>query len=98
MRVGEIRERLLRERTMALDTRDPLAIRRAGDRYKTVTAALAQYEANAEIDPAQLTLSLRDSAKSLGHTVREVRQLAFERQLPSRRVDNELRIPLSSLL
>jgi hypothetical protein len=98
MRVGEIRERLLRERTIALDTRDPLAIRRAGDRYKTISAALAQYRDEVEIDPERITLSLRDAAKALGHSVREVRQLAYERQLPSRRLDTELRIPLSSLL
>ncbi len=98
MRVGEIRERLLHERMMALDTRDPLAIRRAGDRYKTITAAIANYDATAEVDPAQITLNLRDAAKALGHSVHEVRQLVHGRQLPSRRIGNELRIPLSSLL
>ena len=98
MRVCEIKERLLRERAMALDTRDPLAIRRAGDRYKAIAAALANYDDEAEVDPSQVTLSLRDAAKALGHSVREVRQLVYERQLPSRRVDNELHIPLSSIL
>ncbi|MCL4466464.1 MAG: helix-turn-helix domain-containing protein [Chloroflexi bacterium] len=98
MRVGEIKERLLRERGIALDTRDPLAIRRAGDRYKAIAIALADRSDTAEVDPNELTLNLRDAAKALGHSVREVRQLAYDRRLPSRRVGSELRIPLVALL
>jgi excisionase family DNA binding protein len=98
MRVGEIKQRLLHERGVALDTRDPVAIRRAGDRYKAISLALDDLSDAAEVDPNQVTLSLRDAAKVLGHSVREVRQLAYDRRLPSKRVGNELRITLAALL
>jgi len=98
VRVEEIRERLLRERAAALDTRDPLAIRRAGDRYKVIMDALRAARPEAEVDPNSLTVSLRDAAKALGHSVREARAMAQRRQLPVRYVGGEMRVPLAALL
>lgn len=83
---------------MALDTRDPLAIRRAGDRYKAINEALKGLAPEAEVDPQSFTLGVREAAKALGHSVREVRAMARQRQLPTRYVGNELRIPLAAVL
>ena len=98
MKVKELRERLLQERSAALDTRDPLAIRRAGDRYKAIASAIDDLDDEMEVDPERLTVCLREAARALGHSVRETRDLVFARQLPSRRFGKELRVPLSALL
>lgn len=98
MLVRDIRERLLRERSAALDTRDPLAIRKAGDRFKAINDALDGLAAEVEIDPDSFTVGLREAAKALGHSVREVRSMARQRRLPVRYVGNEIRVPLSALL
>ncbi|MHB1133975.1 MAG: hypothetical protein ACYC4L_16535 [Chloroflexota bacterium] len=98
MKVKELRERLMHERGAALDTRDPLAIRRAGDRYKAVASVIDDLDDEMEIDPDRLTVCLREAARALGHSVRETRELVFARQLPSHRYGKELRVPLSALL
>lgn len=98
MQVSQLLENMLRERSAALDTRDPLAIRRAGDRYKVVADAVARLEPSADIDPATYTIGVREAAKALGISVREARSLARERKLPGRYSGADFRIPLSAIL
>ncbi|MDA8217701.1 MAG: hypothetical protein M0Z94_08815 [Dehalococcoidales bacterium] len=98
LRVRDVIDRLLQERSVALDTRDPLAIRRAGDRYKTIVDALDGLDPAAEIDPDTFTLSLRQAAKISGRTLREFRAMAYQNKMPTRRVGGELRVPLSAVL
>lgn len=98
MRVAAIREQLLNERSAALDTRDPLAIRRAGDRFKAISSALAKLGDDDEIDPRQFTVSLREAARALGHNMRDVQTMARDGRLVTVRVRNEWRVPLSVLL
>ncbi len=94
----EIREQLLRERSAALDTRDPLAIRKAGDRFKAISDALDGLAPETEINPESFTVGLRAAAKALGHSVKEVKAMARQRRLPVRHVGGEMRVPLSALL
>ncbi|MHB1006720.1 MAG: hypothetical protein ACYC3S_13915 [Chloroflexota bacterium] len=98
MRVEQITQRLANERAAALDTRDPLAIRRAGDRFKVVADALVKLDPATEIDPNTYMIGLREAAKALGLSIREARMQAHTRQLPARYVNNELRVPLSAIL
>lgn len=98
MRAHELLERMLRERAAALDTRDPLAIRRAGDRYKVVADALAKVDPATEIDPATYTISLKEAAKALGVSIREARTMAHERKLPTRYNGKDLCVPLAAIL
>jgi hypothetical protein len=98
VRVVDIRDLLLRERRTALDTRDPLAIRRAGDRYRVIMGALASLDLEAEVDPATFTIALRDAARALGHSVRDVQAMAREGRLATKRTRNEVRVPLAALL
>jgi hypothetical protein len=89
---------MMRERAAALDTRDPLAIRRAGDRYKVVADALGRLDPGSEVDPSTYMIGMKEAAKALGISVREARVMARERKLPVRFAGNDLRVPLAAIL
>lgn len=98
VKVGELVDSVMRERSAALDTRDPLAIRRAGDRYKVVADALSRLDPAANVDPSTYTIGLREAAKALGISMREARLLVREGKLPVRYSGNEMRVPLAAIL
>jgi hypothetical protein len=90
----EVREQLRRERQMALDTRDPLAIRLALDRYDVITAVLEGFSDDAEVDLDSITLGISQAAKALGYTPFQVREMIKQRKLAAHKVNNQWRIPL----
>jgi hypothetical protein len=90
----ELREQLRRERQIALDTRDPLAIRLALDRYDVLTAALEGFSDDAEVDLDSITLGISQAAKALGYTPFQVREMIKLRKLAAYKVNNQWRIPL----
>lgn len=90
----ELREQLRREWQMALDTRDPLAIRLALDRYDVITAALEGFSDDAEVDLDSITLGISQAAKALGYTPFQVREMIKLRKLAAHKVNNQWRIPL----
>ena len=98
LRVGDIRRRAAYERREALDTREPLAIRFAGERYEVIGEVLADYRDDAQIDPWAVTVGVSQAAKMLGFNAREVRSLIRLGRLPARKVKNEWRIPLDAVL
>ncbi|MCS6801202.1 MAG: helix-turn-helix domain-containing protein [Chloroflexota bacterium] len=98
LRVGDIRRRIAYERREALDTREPLAIRFAGERYEVLSEVLADYSDDARIDPWAVTVGVSQAAKMLGFNVREVRSLIRLGRLPARKQKNEWRIPLDAVL
>jgi hypothetical protein len=96
--VGDIRRRAALERREALDTREPLAIRFAGERYEVIGEVLAEYSDDARIDPWAITVGVSQAAKMLGFNAREVRSLIRVGRLPARKHKNEWRIPLEAVL
>lgn len=98
LRVGDIRRRIAYERREALDTREPLAIRFAGERYEVLAEVLAEFNDDARIDPWAVTVGVSQAAKMLGFNVREVRSLIRIGRLPARKQKNEWRIPLGAVL
>ena len=98
VRVGDLKRRIAAERQEALDTREPLAIRFAGERYEVVHEVLASYPDDARIDPWQVTVGVSQAAKMLGFNAREVRSLIRLGRLPARKQNNEWRIPLEAVL
>lgn len=97
-RAGDIRRRLGYERVEALDTRDPIAIRFAGERYEVIRDALADLPDEARIDPWAVTIGVSQAARVLGFNGREIRSLIRLGRLPARKVRNEWRIPLEAVL
>ncbi len=98
MRVGEVKRRLEIERQQALESRDPLAIRLAGERHKVINQALDDLPEDAEINPDELTVDLTLATRALGHSRKQMRQLINEGKIPSKHVDHKVRIPLGVLL
>jgi excisionase family DNA binding protein len=90
----ELREMLRRERQMAVETRDPLAIRYAGERYESLTDALAGIRDEMEVDLDSITLGISQAAKALGYTPFQVREMIRQRKLPAHKVNSQWRIPL----
>ncbi len=93
----ELREQLRRERQMALDTRDPLAIRLALDRYDVITAVLEGFSDDTEVDLDSITLGISQAAKALGYTPFQVREMIKLRKLAASKVNNQWRIPLRAV-
>jgi hypothetical protein len=98
IRVGDVRRRAVFERREALDTRDPIAIRYAGERYEVLVETLGQYPDEARIDPWAITVGVSQAAKMLGFNGREIRSLIRVGRLPARKQKNEWRIPLEAVL
>lgn len=97
-RVGDIRRRLQQERSEALDIRDPIAIRKAGERFEAIIEVLLEFADDIRIDPWNQTVGVSQAAKALGFTAREVRTLIRAGKLPARKVKNEWKIPLNAVL
>ena len=97
-RVGDIRRRLQQERSEALDIRDPIAIRKAGERFEAIMEALMEFPDDIRVDPWNQTVGVSQAAKALGFTAREVRTLIRAGKLPARKVKNEWKIPLNAVL
>lgn len=98
MLTGDIRKKLERERQQALESRDPLAIRLAGERHKVISQVLSDKPDDAEIDPLSLTVDLTLATRALGHSRKQMRQLIHEGKIPAKKVDNKVQIPLDVLL
>jgi excisionase family DNA binding protein len=79
---------------MALDTRDPLAIRYTGDRYEVIADVLASFGDDADVDLDSITLGISQAAKALGYTPYHVREMIKQRKLLAHKVNNQWRIPL----
>ncbi|MCS7001569.1 MAG: helix-turn-helix domain-containing protein [Dehalococcoidia bacterium] len=97
-RVGDIRRAINAERQEALDLREPLAIRYAGERWDVITEALKGLDDDARLEPWSVTVGVSAAAKALGFNAREIRALIRAGRLPARKVKNEWRIPLDALL
>ncbi|MFN8534504.1 MAG: helix-turn-helix domain-containing protein [Dehalococcoidia bacterium] len=96
--MGDLRRRATSERSEALDTREPLAIRFAGERYEVLAEVLGEYADDARIDPWSITIGVSQAAKMLGFNGREIRSLIRIGRLPARKQKNEWRIPLEAVL
>jgi hypothetical protein len=96
--VGDVRKKLLQEREHALDTRDPIAIKLAGERADILMEILEGHPEAEEIDPKSFMLSLRQTARVLGFDPREVRQLIQDGRIRARKHGDQWQIPLDVVL
>ncbi|MBI3969384.1 MAG: hypothetical protein HY329_27385 [Chloroflexi bacterium] len=83
---------------MALDTRDPLVIRKTADRCKTLLEVLDGLDDDVEVDPKSMTVGVSQAARALGFTAWQIRQMIREGKLPARKLENEWRIALGMVL
>ncbi len=97
MWVSELIEAALAERQLALDTRDPLAMRRAGERYRVILKAVESMPAPSRVDPRQVEIPLNQAAYALGLKTHEARRLALQRGLPVTGSGRQARLPLAIL-
>ncbi len=89
---------LKQERGIALEVRDPIAIRFAAERYNTVQAFLQDLPEGETVDLLRPALSVSQAAKVLGYNAKEVRRLLGQGKLTGRKVGSEWRIPLRAVL
>lgn len=97
-RAGDIRDLLRWEQRTAIETRDPLAIRKMTDRHRAFTEVLEGLPDDATVDRWAVTVGVSQAARALGFTAWQVRQMIREGKLPARKVENEWRIPLGAVL
>ncbi|MBI4506632.1 MAG: hypothetical protein HY691_13940 [Chloroflexi bacterium] len=97
-RAAEIRELLRDEQRTAVDTRDPLVIRKMTDRYRAIDEVLEGLADDAPVDLWAAMVGVSQTARALGFTAWQVRQMIREGKLQARKVGNEWRIPLSAVL
>lgn len=95
---GEIRELLRTEQRTAVETRDPLVIRKMTDRYRAISEVLEGVADDAAVDLWATTVGVSQAARALGFTAWQVRQMIREGKLQARKVGNEWRIPLGAVL
>lgn len=95
---GEIRELLRWEQRTAVDTRDPLAIRKMTDRYRAIDEVLEGLPDDSLVDVWAVMVGVSQAARALGFTAWQIRQMIREGKLQARKVGNEWRIPLAAVL
>ncbi len=98
MRAGEIRRRVAYERKMALDVRDPIAIRHAGDRYDLVMKLLEGIPDDSMVDLDAITMSVSQAAQALGYNPKQLRKLIREGRLKAKKQNDQWRISLKAVL
>lgn len=96
--VADIRRYLLSERREALETRDPIAIKKSGDRFDAISEILQEFPPDARIDIWAVSVGVSQAAKALGFNSREIRSLIRTGKIPARKVKNEWKIPLEVVL
>lgn len=98
MKAGEIRRRIAYERKMALDIRDPIAIRHAGERYDLVMKLLEGIPDDATVDLDSITLSVSQAAQALGYNPKQLRKLIHEGRVRAKKQNDQWRISLKTVL
>lgn len=98
MKIVDIRQKLLKEREFALDTRDPIVIRTTGERVSVILDLLNNRNDDEAIDPKGVMLSLRQTARILGFDAREVRKMIQEGRIRARKNGDQWEIPLDVVL
>lgn len=86
------------EQRTAVETRDPLVIRKMTDRYRAIHEVLDGLPDDAVVDLWSTVVGVSQAARALGFTAWQVRQMIREGKLQARKVGNEWRIPLAAVL
>jgi hypothetical protein len=95
---GQVRQAVARERESALAVRDPIAIARAGERYKVVAEVLAGVADDEEINLAHIALTVSQAGRALGYSPKEIRRLIRAGNIAAEKRDNQWWVSVKEVL
>ncbi len=97
MKVGVLRSQVGAALAAAMRSRQADAIALTADRAKAMGVALAGMPADADVVPAELTVSTRDAASVLGFHPEHVRRLIRTGRLSAERAGGDYRVRVDDL-